>query len=317
MGGDGGVIAVNRKYMRGVSTSIIAQSGKGSMTGVQRDPKEVKEERMRTCHVSGNALNKEASSVVACDLGLLYDREEIVGFLLRRATGEVEDLDADEALPHIRSLKDLHPVDFGTPCPVTGTETSNGGSAAFLLVVEKAKKKSKKEKESAVASASAAAAAAAEEGEEEEAAEEAKGGQIISERAIKELGTGGVLAMFAGEQPARLVKILPDAEELEKIKVDMEERRAAAAAGKRDKKSKKSKKGDGADDSAAPAAKKAKKSATNDIASVSSSINVAAALAVAQANQGNSHVNSMFHKTDNSVGDANALFARTGGGRFK
>jgi len=42
MGGDGGVIAVNRKYMRGVSTSIIAQSGKGVNTGQYRDPKEVK-----------------------------------------------------------------------------------------------------------------------------------------------------------------------------------------------------------------------------------------------------------------------------------
>ena len=256
-------------------------------------------ERMHTCHVSGNILTSDCV-VVMCDFGNLYDKEEIVNFLLRRAQDDTIDKTTDESLPHIRSLKDLYPIMFNSPCPVTGTETSNGGSAAFVVVVEKKKKAAKKEEGADAADAADASDAAD--------TPPPAGGEVVSDRAIKELGAAGVLTTFAGDYPARLVKLLPEFEELEAIKGEVAVRREGEKKG-----GKKKKKREGEEEGAGGGKKKSKVKRLSD---VSSSVTSAAAKAVSQAVAANSNIAGLFHETDNSVGDANKLFSCSAGRRY-
>ena len=82
MGGDGGVIAVNREFMRGTSTSAGAKSGMGAAASRTRPQSEVRVERLTTCGISGQALGEGV--VVGDCMGNLYLKEEIVKFLIRR-----------------------------------------------------------------------------------------------------------------------------------------------------------------------------------------------------------------------------------------
>ena len=92
--------------------------------------------------LSNSSLSPPSATVVVCDHGNLYDKEEIIRLLLRRAQGSSSD---DGSLAHIRGTGDLHGIKYGEVCPVTGAETMNGGSAAFLVVAEKKKKKKDKD----------------------------------------------------------------------------------------------------------------------------------------------------------------------------
>ena len=161
MGGDGGVIPKNRRYLRG--------AGAGDKTGdaVQEtnaaDPSVLKEEQalaMKLCTISqqplllsqskqDNNTQQQQDQVVICPYGRLYNREAIVQALLQQRQGKTN----DARIEHIRGLKDLHSVRFHwgrsssfslktghdeesslvATCPVRGTEL-NGMVPAVVLV---------------------------------------------------------------------------------------------------------------------------------------------------------------------------------------
>lgn len=133
MGGDGGVIASNRKYMRGAGTAD--HTADASRSKAETDPALQKEElarQMKTCAVSGQPLQLGTQPLVVCPYGRLYHKEAIVQALLERKQHE------DGRIRHIRGLKDLHEVRFhlvdNKPvCPIMGLEL-NGQVAAFVLV---------------------------------------------------------------------------------------------------------------------------------------------------------------------------------------
>lgn len=139
MGGDGGVIASNRRYMRGAGTADTV--GDVSKHGAGKDPALVAEELTRimtTCALTGQPLKFEEETIVACPYGKLYKKEAAVEALLRRKTH-----DTDELGDHIKGLKDLHEARFSTTkgkdgtvvpiCPVTEKEL-NGHIPAYLVL---------------------------------------------------------------------------------------------------------------------------------------------------------------------------------------
>jgi hypothetical protein len=127
MGGDGGVIASNRRYMRGAGTAEHKE---------HRDEALEREEMARTmqfCAASGQPLQFSKNTIVTCPYGNLYHKEAAVEALLRR---KQEDAVLGD---HIRGLKDLHEVRFhittdSVPtCPITGREL-NGNIPAVALI---------------------------------------------------------------------------------------------------------------------------------------------------------------------------------------
>jgi hypothetical protein len=127
MGGDGGVIASNRKYMRGAGTANHTADSSRFCAKQQ----ESAEQTMTRCRVSGQPLHLDLP-VVVCAYGRLYQKEAAVMALLRRREHETDELGS-----HIRGLKDLQPVQFcirdNVPvCPVTGKEL-NGAIPAFCV----------------------------------------------------------------------------------------------------------------------------------------------------------------------------------------
>ena len=149
MGGDGGVVATNRKYMRGAGTadhtgdsSVVATATAADVkANQQREALEV----MTTCAISKAKL-RPGDSFVACRLGRLYLKEAAVQALLRRKTGQSSGSGSTEevkALAHIKKLSDLYPVRGNTSivndsitwtCPIT-SKTLNGSVPPALLLV--------------------------------------------------------------------------------------------------------------------------------------------------------------------------------------
>jgi Rtf2 RING-finger len=162
MGGDGGVVAVKRAYMRGAgtadSTGDYSQSNRGEKVLSDRDNAL---QRMTTCALTKVPLLEVATTtttttttIVACPYGRLYHKEAAVEALLRRRQQQHQqesssshnnddnnhETQEDELGYHIRGLKDLFPVRFHVPegasiptCPVTGQEL-NGQLPVILLV---------------------------------------------------------------------------------------------------------------------------------------------------------------------------------------
>lgn len=97
MGNDGGVIAVQRRFMRGTYER---------KEDVQRQSeKEKAAARAKTCAISNEVLQEP---VVACELGNLYNKEAIFTCLLEKTL--------NQSFQHIRGLKDLVEVKL-TPNP--------------------------------------------------------------------------------------------------------------------------------------------------------------------------------------------------------
>ena len=78
MGGDGGVIAVNRKFMRAAKFG----SSSSSNTKPLGNEREARSYAMRHCSASGEALRD--GDIVCCEYGVLYGREGVVGQMLER-----------------------------------------------------------------------------------------------------------------------------------------------------------------------------------------------------------------------------------------
>jgi Rtf2 RING-finger len=148
MGGDGGVIASNRKYMRHAGSANKTGNEVQHSHDTTHAEQEHRQQQWTKCAVSGrnlfppslmtSATTKEAfheqlPPMVACPFGRFYIKEAVVEALLDRK--QQPNVIKNE-ISHIRGLKDLYPVRFyfqavltdksktvWTPtCPVTHVE---------------------------------------------------------------------------------------------------------------------------------------------------------------------------------------------------
>mmetsp|Transcript_24583 Transcript_24583/g.58315 ORF Transcript_24583/g.58315 Transcript_24583/m.58315 type:complete len:328 (+) Transcript_24583:122-1105(+) len=143
MGGDGGVIASNRRYMRGAGTADHTGDAGRSSDKISYSH----DEAMTTCHLTHKplSLSSSSSTVVACPYGHMYNKETAVEALLDRKKqhhdGSVA-LSGQEVLglgPQVRRLGDLMPVRFHLEngkitCPITSKALTGSSVAAILLV---------------------------------------------------------------------------------------------------------------------------------------------------------------------------------------
>lgn len=199
MGGDGGVVATQRKFMRGYKHP-----------GEEAESKNIKKhQRLRStiCSVSSKPL---VEPIVACELGNLYNKEEILSHLINKTL--------NESFKHVRGLKDLKTLKFKLNpiysnnnnnsssmdsssasqfvCPVTGDEFN--GALPFVCVWST--------------------------------------GYVLSERAIKELGIESLQSEYGPfNAAADLVKINPMLlEDIQLMKANMEIRRLMYAQQKKE-----------------------------------------------------------------------------------
>lgn len=167
MGGDGGVVATNRRYMRGAgSADHTADSSRASALDVAEAERERLQQTMRMCAITGipfdftppsdarvvvgGAHNSgsggsppQVGGIVACPYGRLYTREAALQALVRRGQqqhasrpqgggeGECTTTTTPEIGWHVRGLKDLHPVRFHVVYQSSGDAVSGkrgGGS---------------------------------------------------------------------------------------------------------------------------------------------------------------------------------------------
>lgn len=212
MGGDGGVIASNRKYMRGVS---------GPKANVSEAERDAQMQTMKTCALTGAKL--DYSNIVACPYGKLYQREAAVKALLRRIEGKNDKTEDYGIGDHIRGLKDLFTVRFNLiekiengekiqipSCPVTQVEL-NGIQPAFLIVKKKSKGSS----------------------------QDSDQVNVISEKAMKEIGLEALNEQYGPFQLNDCIRLAPPASMMEEIKSKVEEKRSEKKSSIKKKKRKK------------------------------------------------------------------------------
>lgn len=210
MGGDGGVIASNRRYMRGAGTADHTADSSRSRGEKQLSDKEDALERMRTCALTKAPLRFGEQTIVACPYGRLYHKEAAVEALLRRKQDGQDELGS-----HIRGLKDLHEARFlltektdksrVPSCPVTGQEF-NGQHPVILLVP------GNKETHN-----------------------------VVSQKAFKQLGDEALKTEYGPFKDE--IRLAPPASELEEIMEALEAKREEKLKSKKSKKEKKRKDG--------------------------------------------------------------------------
>jgi len=227
MGGDGGVIASNRRYMRGAGTADhTADSSRSSASDVAEANRERLNQAMRMCAVSGTpfdfapfdgdknsssqAANSNYGGIVVCPYGRLYTREAAVQALSRRLKEVVGDSSASEIGWHVRGMKDLHPVRFHVAgqaclessdkpvflpvCPIVGVHL-NGLHPAYVITnkLGLAHKKKKKSKE----------------GRKHQDTQDSQRPNVISEKAIKEMGYDTLQEEYGPFQKEDLIRLVP------------------------------------------------------------------------------------------------------------
>jgi Rtf2 RING-finger len=217
MGGDGGVIASNRKYMRNAGKANQTADGNSVgnfSTGDGSSEKQQMQELMSLCYLTKAPLQFHKKSPIVTDpLGRLYHKEAVVEALLRRKQQQLSlkkypddnhnnynDINKTDSLGiYIRGLKDLKEVRFelssGKPvCPVTGVEL-NGTNPAYLVVVKSSKRSAKVAKnENAV--------------------------NVLSERAIKEIGKEALQDQFG--KWTELIRLAPPPVLMEELKAQIQ-----------------------------------------------------------------------------------------------
>jgi len=234
MGGDGGVIASNRKFMRGAGTAD--KTGDANRHAAQKfNAREV----MKTCSLSKTPLhaanaNAGGRVIVADPHGCLYHKEAAVQALLTRKQHQQQGTGNSSAItnnstigPQVRRLADLYEVRFhreegrigGDPtCPISGKALA-GIIPAILLVPGKDGMSN-----------------------------------VVSERGLSQLSPEELEAEYGVIR--KRVRLAPDPVLLETIKKqvreehekDDEERRKAKKDKKKDKKSKRKREGKDKDD---------------------------------------------------------------------
>lgn len=107
MGGDGGVIANQRRFIRGTKGGGDSGITNGNSIDSQYN-KDNQQVRAYTCALSNETLRQD-EPIVACEMGYLYSKEALVMHLLNK---EIKPLPAQFA--HIRGLKDVRELQFTT-----------------------------------------------------------------------------------------------------------------------------------------------------------------------------------------------------------
>lgn len=223
MGGDGGTVATQRSYLRAANLH--------GRTKKQLESAESRQELMKTCALTGSALNHQqtdatSQSIVACPYGRIYLKEEAVLALMRRRNaGDGEGAgDVAELGGHIRGLKDLYDVRFapGCTCPITGLELGSGSQPCFVIVPNKSKNKSKGKGKSAGDAGDGIKCSY----------------NVIGEKAIKQMGIDALQEEYGPFEERNLVRLAPPVDMMVKIKEDLENRRREEKMIKGDKKSK-------------------------------------------------------------------------------
>ena len=263
MGGDGGTVSTNRWYLRGAGSASHTADAKRSGGAPTDDERERLLQVMTTCTITGAALDLTGSGdIVACPYGRLYNREAAVQALLRRmesGAAAASGADGKAAEPdigyHCRGLKDLYPVRFqvtqndgngsgsgpkyAAVCPLTGVEL-NGSSPAILIVKIKAPKKKKSKDNDKAAQASQSDADASP--------------NVLSERAIREVGVEALQEEYGPFDMANCIRLAPTVVGgvFDKVKSDLEAKRAEEKKSKNKKKrdKKRSEPGNANDDAA-------------------------------------------------------------------
>lgn len=139
MGGDGGVIASNRKYMRGAGTADHT-ADMNRHASQKFNAKEV----MTMCALTKTPLNGSKSdgggTIVSDPYGSLYHKEAAVQALLARKQKDGSSTSTITIGPHVRRLADLYEVRFyretkdkEPACPITA-KALTGSIPAILLV---------------------------------------------------------------------------------------------------------------------------------------------------------------------------------------
>lgn len=231
MGGDGGTIGSTRAYLRGAGKALHTADHPSSAR--ERSKKAVTDDivgraklTLSTCAVSGDVLdfspgataradnNNNNIDIVACPYGRLYKREKILEALLRRARDGGGGDDnvrnnnehakvASVSISHIRGMKDLHSIRFHvtkipsngkngtyyTPsCPITGSDIGSGKVPSYVIV----RSSTKMNKKNGV--------------EDDEAS---RGPNVLSERAIKEMGVQGLQVEFGPFEENDMILLAP------------------------------------------------------------------------------------------------------------
>ena len=241
MGGDGGVIASDRRYMRGAGQADhTADSKRASKAAIAKAEAEAQVETMTTCAITGASINYK-EDIVTCPLGRLYGREAAVEALLRRKVEEGKDPKAastngssggtsgsNEKVVgwQVRGLKDLHSVRFQLEkkvsngdnlrvpvCPITSVEL-NGIQPAFLIVKSKQKNKGV-------------------DGNGED------GPNVLSEKAIKEMGVVALQEDYGPFDKDDMIRLAPPPAIQNDIKLKLKEKRQNEKAAKASKKKRK------------------------------------------------------------------------------
>jgi hypothetical protein len=198
MGGDGGVIASNRKYLRGAGTAN--HTADASRSTEHESEKAVVRELMTLCYLTKAELNFRTHKIVTDSYGRLYNKEAAVEALLRRKSGGKDELGS-----HVRGLKDLYDLKFevnehGKPiCPVTSVEL-NGWNVAYVVL-------------KATASVN-----------------------VLSERAIKEMGVDALGEDYGDMKD--LIRLAPPPSMMEEIIIKVKEKRDSVANTKKSSKKK-------------------------------------------------------------------------------
>lgn len=219
MGGDGGVIASNRRYMRGAgqadATGDYARASK-----VHQSPSEI----MSICSLTGaplpfpkpisnngngtNNVTALSSNIVCCPFGKLYNKEAAIEALLRND---------NETSWDVKSMKELYPVRFHLvktnnntyipTCPVTGTEL-NGSQPCFVIVPPPLDtKKNKKDKKKNIDK------------------DNDNKVNVVSQQAIREIGIESLQDEYGPFNNDDLIKLAPADRDIDNIKLQVEARR--------------------------------------------------------------------------------------------
>ena len=227
MGNDGGVLAMQRKFMRGLGNKM----GEKASEEISKRFKALM--RLNCCAVSNEQLR---DPIVACELGHLYNKEAVLMALLERTL--------NPAFNHIRGMKDLIPCRL-TLNPNWKDEAEAGSSSTSS---------------EAKGEAAAAAVATAVQVDEKlvpkyicpvtRAEMNAKQpfviirttGWVLSDRALREIGAANLQQEYGPFEADDVIRLVPEEEEEKDLRTRMHERRAKA---KKEKKRKREAEGGG------------------------------------------------------------------------
>eukprot|EP01035_Chromulina_nebulosa_P024129 gene24129-31352_t len=207
MGGDGGVIANQRKYLRSCAEAKTTEA-----EVVERD---ALIERTKFCSFSSQPLTEP---IVACQLGLLYNKEALLNALIDKSLHDnntninTNTNTTNNNFNHIRGLRDVKDLkltvnlNYSTSndasmyiCPITREEFN--GLHSFVVIWST--------------------------------------GFVISEKALKEMGIGGLQADFGPFTSEDVVKLLPTSDEvpiiLKKLNDNRENEKVSKKPKKRDR----------------------------------------------------------------------------------